>query len=123
MNTEERTKIKIYNDNAEMYANKVYERCRKVHDMPYGYHMGFLDAIDAEVRKAFIAGADWVYGNREKLPTSNIDWEQRRYEIAKDVLPSLMQVRFDVGYPLPQRVNLAIAYADELIRQLKGGQP
>ena len=51
-----------------------------------------------------------------------IDWEQRRYEIAKDVLPSLMQVRFDVGYPLPQRVNLAIAYADELIKQLKGGE-
>ena len=57
-----------------------------------------------------------------KYAQEGIDWEQRRYEIAKDVLPSLMQVRFDVGYPLPQRVNLAIAYADELIRQLKGGE-
>ena len=57
-----------------------------------------------------------------KYAQEGIDWEQRRYEIAKDVLPSLMQVRFDVGYPLPQRVNLAIAYADELIKQLKGGE-
>ena len=57
-----------------------------------------------------------------KYAQEGIDWEQRRYEIAKDVLPSLMRVRFDVGYPLPQRVNLAIAYADELIKQLKGGE-
>lgn len=57
-----------------------------------------------------------------KYAQEGIDWEQRRYEIAKDVLQSLMQMRFDVGYTLPQRVNLAIAYADELIKQLKGGE-
>ena len=57
-----------------------------------------------------------------KYAQEGIDWEQRRYEIAKDVLPSLMQARIDAGYSLPQRVNLAIAYADELIKQLKGGE-
>ena len=57
-----------------------------------------------------------------KYAQEGIDWEQRRYEIAKDVLTSLMRVRFDVGHQLPQRVNLAIAYADELIKQLKGGE-
>ena len=113
MNTEERTKIKIYNDNAEMYANKVYERCRKMHDMPYGYHMGFLDAIDAEVRKAFIAGADWVYGNREKLPTSNIDWEQRRYETAREIFANHFHGNITAAK--------AVEKADELLELLKGG--
>lgn len=51
-----------------------------------------------------------------KYAQEGIDWEQRRYEIAKAVLPSL------VGYTIPRRVNIAIAYADELIRQLKGGK-
>ena len=74
-----------------------------------------MTQIELETMSA-VKNAAWKYAQE------GIDWEQRRYEIAKDVLPSLMQVGFDVGYPLPQRVNLAIAYADELIKQLKGGE-
>lgn len=44
-----------------------------------------------------------------------IDWEQRRYEIAKEVLPTINQPTLSVA----ERVNIAIKYADELIHQLK----
>lgn len=56
--------------------------------------------------------------------TPNIDWEQRRYELAKSAMNSLLcssswqKVRED-GF-LPSRLaDDAIMYADELIRQLK----
>ena len=46
-----------------------------------------------------------------------IDWEQRRYEIAKEVFPSLINVRekFNVLFA----AKLAINCADILINQLK----
>ena len=47
-------------------------------------------------------------------------WEQRRYEIAKAVLSSLIPLSVEVGHPMQKRVNWAISYADELIKQLKG---
>lgn len=51
-----------------------------------------------------------------------IDWEQRRYEIAKDVLAGLVSAHQpgltdDTNDPLS-----AIMYADELIKQLKSKQ-
>lgn len=52
-----------------------------------------------------------------------IDWEQRRYEIAKNCLDMLSGLnsselgRYDT---IKMRVDLAITYADELIKQLKG---
>lgn len=45
---------------------------------------------------------------------SKIDWEQRRYEIAKEVLPTINQPTISVA----ERVSMALEYADELIRQL-----
>lgn len=46
-----------------------------------------------------------------------IDWEQRRYEIAKELLPSLLNVgeKFNVHFA----VKLAIGCADDLINKLK----
>ena len=51
---------KIISDAAETYIDEIYEQCKQKHDMPYGYDMGYLDAVDVEGRKAFIAGAEWA---------------------------------------------------------------
>lgn len=49
-----------------------------------------------------------------------INWEQRRYEIAKEVLSTLAQYPEDFrGYGAPM-VKESIGMADELIKQLKG---
>ena len=49
----------------------------------------------------------------------NIDWEQRRYEIAKDVLAARI-ARSDIGFPTPNVIaKRAIEYADALIEKLK----
>lgn len=50
-----------------------------------------------------------------------IDWEQRRYETAKDVLPTIIKhcTENEPTLLVPERVSIAIEYADELIRQLK----
>ena len=45
----------------------------------------------------------------------NINWEQRRYEIAKEMLPIMRD-----DYPTPQQAaNEAVRYADALITELK----
>ena len=45
----------------------------------------------------------------------NINWEQRRYEIAKEMLPIMRD-----DYPTSQRAaNEAVRYADALIIELK----
>lgn len=45
-----------------------------------------------------------------------IDWEQRRYEIAKHILSQT----FKIGSPKCSAIN-AVWYADALIEELKGG--
>lgn len=47
---------------------------------------------------------------------AGIDWEQRRYEIAKDVLAALLinLTRVDTSYS-----KVAVDYADALIEELK----
>ncbi len=46
-----------------------------------------------------------------------IDWEQRRYEIAKEVFPSLLNigVKFNENFA----ASLAVGCADTLIKKLK----
>lgn len=51
-----------------------------------------------------------------KLTT--IDWEQRRYEIAKDVLAAVLNAKS--YYPQEKEAaELAVIYADALIKELK----
>lgn len=58
-------------------------------------------------------------------PHKNIDWEQRRYEIAKEILPYLKDIkRYDHNSNLMkltyhQCAYEAIKYADALIAELK----
>lgn len=53
----------------------------------------------------------------------DVDWEQRRYEIAKDALVGLLAAPVIPGVnpcpPISDTVELAIDYADALIEELK----
>lgn len=58
---------------------------------------------------------------RESQP-KEIDWEQRRYEIAKDTVQALVQragVNPCVNQNITYNVNLAVKYADALVEELK----
>lgn len=62
----------------------------------------------------------------QEMDGSMIDWEQRRYEIAKDMLPqAAISVNVDakdwmngMSYPEASAI-VALSYADALIEQLK----
>lgn len=59
--------------------------------------------------------------SRAGMQKNEIDWEQRRYEIAKNVLPGLVVDEIPGQYR--QLAKAAILYADALIAELKkGGQ-
>ena len=49
----------------------------------------------------------------------NIDWEQRRYEIAKTAMQALIGIQ--LGYkPSPEQIaEYSVVYADALIEKLK----
>lgn len=51
---------------------------------------------------------------------SNINWEQRRFELVKATLPVTMSIRWNERYiKLEDIVNTAFAYADSVIEKLK----
>ena len=57
----------------------------------------------------------------EFLETNNIDWEQRRYEIAKDIMAAFLSNScIDVhGDSAEEHASDAVLYADTLIAELK----
>ena len=62
------------------------------------------------------------YWDLEPIHTSNIDWEQRRYEIAKSCLHAILEHDGASGYtnrPEEEYVKNALEYTDCLIRLLK----
>lgn len=56
----------------------------------------------------------------EEKPEKDIDWEQRRYEIAKDVLPDFRDGS-NVWLSAEEAAKCAVFYADALIAELKKG--
>ena len=61
------------------------------------------------------------YWDLAPVNISDIDWEQRRYEIAKDVLCALIEIHYNCkkDVNLPSSGEIAIDEADALIRLLK----
>lgn len=57
-----------------------------------------------------------------------IDWEQRRYEIAKAAMqanlsnPEILQFITKDGVPIERVVKCSIQYADAIIKELKKGE-
>ena len=67
-----------------------------------------------------------VIGIRKEMAKANqIDWEQRRYEIAKECLPCVYQMALEIAkrtgtVEKPQRITaVAVDLADLLIDELK----
>lgn len=77
---------------------------------------------EKDIKDAYIAGAVNFNGEVDESP----DWEQRRYEIAKDCLAGIFpntQKASDVYESKKySAVWQAVDYADELIKKLKGGR-
>lgn len=80
----------------------------------------------------FVSGLDAMRRERLERSLSNtdmiqseIDWEQRRYEIAKEMLPAIYvdnKTREGEDYlTLHEAAHEAVRYADALINELKKG--
>lgn len=58
-----------------------------------------------------------------KFVSQDIDWEQRRYELAKDFMAHLMPKAIDRGNPHgltgDEMADTAVLYADKLIEKLR----
>lgn len=75
---------------------------------------------DDEPTEAYITLAE----PQEQPKTKEIDWEQRRYEIAKDIIPVIYRQKVAVnnrgqGIVLKDVADIAVAFADVLINELK----
>lgn len=85
------------------------------------FEMGYVTVLREDKKFTNVASDeiemidDW--GEKE------IDWEQRRYEIAKDVLTGIIAEESipgaDPRHYVDKDVSRAIEYADELIKHLK----
>ena len=74
---------------------------------------------DDEPTEAYITLAE-----PQEQPKQEIDWEQRRYEIAKDMMPVIYQQEVSVsnrgqGIILKDIADIAVSFADMLINELK----
>ena len=70
----------------------------------------YINHIVKETPEEILAMPDIEEGNKA------IDWEQRRYEIAKHILPQMSMIR-----PITAAAEHAVHYADALIKELKKG--
>ena len=75
---------------------------------------------DDEPTEAYITLAEPQEQPKQEQPKQEIDWEQRRYEIAKDIL---IKIYFDKRNKHPllfdSDIHSAISYANKIIDKLK----
>ena len=64
-------------------------------------------------------GLDY-YKNFEPIVEDNIDWEHRRYEIAKDISCAYLQAHSNI--PFYDISKVSVEFYDKLIKQLKARQ-
>ena len=76
--------------------------------------------------EAYITLAETQEQSQQEQPTpkQEIDWEQRRYEIAKEMMYKIYQKQVAVsnrgqGIMLKDIADIAVAFADTLIKELK----
>lgn len=79
---------------------------------------------DDEPTEAYITLAEPQPEKEQPTPKQEIDWEQRRYEIAKEMMPVLYRQKVAVsmqgqGIMLKDIADIAVVYADRLIEKLK----
>ena len=80
------------------------------------------------ITKIEMQAMDAVIGiHREMRKANEIDWEKRRYEIAKEILPHLVNenktlaIQHGIYCSKKEIASIAVEYADLLIQELKGG--
>ena len=81
---------------------------------------------DDDPTEAYITLAEPQEQPKQEQPTpkQEIDWEQRRYEIAKELMYKIYRQKVTVskqgqGIMLKDIADIAIAFADTLIKELK----
>ncbi|MDY5632518.1 MAG: hypothetical protein SPF56_08535 [Bacteroidaceae bacterium] len=74
----------------------------------------------SEVKSLCIHEVDLISGSVEDYYQREINWEQRRYEIAKEVLASSFSTPME-GTSILSYVRSCVQVADILIEELKGG--
>ena len=82
--------------------------------------------LDDEPTEAYITLAEPQEQPKQEQPTpkQEIDWEQRRYEIAKEMMYKIYRQEVAVsnrgqGIILKDIADIAVAFADTLIKELK----
>ena len=84
----------------------------------YGLHLGMDESELAEYAKDMPSFQFPKKANN--LP--KIDWEQRRYEIAKSVYTALIKETLTKVLPTDETANASVMYADCLVLQLQINQ-
>ena len=84
---------------------------------------------DDEPTEAYITLAEPQEQPKQEQPTEaqEIDWEQRRYEIAKEMMPVLYRqgvevLKYGQSFEWKGIVDSAVNFADMLIEKLKKGE-
>ena len=70
-----------------------------------------MTQLEAETLTAIKRAANKIAG---------IDWEQRRYELVRDILPTIIRVNNNPDSNEDELINIAIKAADKVIEKLKG---
>ena len=132
--------LKWYNENKDEYGDvdsgekefefvkSMVEHCGKVATIISRCESFYRLNID----KGFYRWSDNMFEETETFKnntdaTSKIDWEQRRYELAKVVMSSLLcssswqNVREDGFFP-PKLIEDSLEYADKMIDKLKNNK-
>lgn len=96
----------------------------------YGYirtdydRVSYIDSKGNEIQSSL--NFYWDFENIDEELITPINWEQRRYEIAKEMLPMLSERRYRTNgvfsrHSRDEATNEALLYADALIEKLKKG--
>lgn len=82
--------------------------------------VSYIDSKGAEHEHEKRLNIYWDFEDVEEVLSIDIDWEQRRYEISKSVLPCFRDGS-NVWLSAEETAKCAVYYADALISELKKG--
>lgn len=65
----------------------------------------------------------WDFEDLEEVLSTDIDWERRRYEVAREVLAETVRLSHHGVYvgTCGEQAKIAVEYADALVAELKKG--
>ena len=86
------------------------------------YNIAEYDQVEVDTCDSYGNPLTFDYDEVEFIQekSSDIDWEQRRYEIARNILSSMCGDKSYDDTSIITMVNTSISIADTLIKELKG---